>query len=87
MRLSNRAVIIPLVCVAFGFVLSGFAPEPHVIAQTETNRALSRFQISAFAGQAGEHVHHGCYVVDTTTGKVWHVRSGGKPEIVAETLP
>ena len=47
----------------------------------------SKYQISAYAGQARESVHHGCYVLDTTTGAVWHVRKGGQSERVAERLP
>jgi hypothetical protein len=46
-----------------------------------------RFQISAYGSATPGGVHHGCYIVDTQTGKVWHALSGGAPEMVAEKLP
>ena len=51
------------------------------------DRSPSKYQISAYAGQGGEGVHHGCYVLDTTTGAVWHVLKGGQAERVAQRLP
>jgi len=48
--------------------------------------AASRYQVSAYAGGVGEDVHHGCYIVDTRTGELWHARLGGTPEKVADKL-
>jgi hypothetical protein len=47
-----------------------------------------RYQISAYAGTgSGGSVHHGCYIVDTQTGEVWHTRTGGTAEKVSGRLP
>jgi hypothetical protein len=58
---------------------------------TVTLQAASspRYQISSYAGvvQGRGNVHHGCYVVDTTTGAVWHVAKGSKAEPVVDKLP
>lgn len=41
---------------------------------------INRYQISAYAAQS----NNGAYVVDTTTGKVWHVGSAGVVVITSE---
>ena len=43
---------------------------------------INRYQISAYGAQS----NNGAYVVDTTTGKVWNVGSGGAV-VVASSLP
>ena len=43
---------------------------------------LGRFQVSAYGSPNG----HGCYIVDTMTGRTWHVANGQPPQVVAETL-
>ena len=49
--------------------------------------SVGRYQISAYAGPSGGGgVHHGCYIVDTATGTVWHTRSGGTVEKVSDNL-
>jgi hypothetical protein len=46
--------------------------------------AGSRYQISAYGTGAGGF-NYGCYVIDTTTGRLWHVKEAGKlVEIAAE---
>jgi hypothetical protein len=46
-----------------------------------------RYQISAYAGQGeGGGLQHGCYIVDTTTGQVWHTRAGGAAKKVSSEL-
>jgi len=49
--------------------------------------SAARYQISAYAGTTGEDVHHGCYIVDTRTGHLWHSRLGGAAEKVSDKLP
>ncbi|MBL9162089.1 MAG: hypothetical protein JNL18_05025 [Planctomycetaceae bacterium] len=41
---------------------------------------VGRFQASAYGSPSG----HGCYVVDTMTGKTWHVANGQPARVVAE---
>jgi hypothetical protein len=44
-----------------------------------------RYQISAYASpRSGGVVHHGCYIVDSTSGQIWHTRAGGEVEKVSE---
>lgn len=50
-------------------------------------KSVLRYQISAYAGTTSGAVHHGCYIVDTTTGQVWHTRAGGTAEQVSGSLP
>jgi hypothetical protein len=52
-----------------------------------TGSPQGRYQISAYGSATPGGVHHGCYIVDTQTGKVWHALSGGVPEKVADKLP
>ena len=43
---------------------------------------VGRFQASAYGSPSG----HGCYVIDTMTGKTWHVAPGIARQVVNETL-
>jgi hypothetical protein len=43
---------------------------------------VGRFQTSAYGSPSG----HGCYIVDTMTGRTWHVANGQPPQVVAEAL-
>ena len=43
---------------------------------------VGRFQATAYGSPNG----HGCYVVDTMTGKTWHVANGQQPHVVTEAL-
>jgi hypothetical protein len=78
-------VVLVLLFVAIGMahVLNDSA-----IAQAPAGRSsVGQYQISAYAGPTGGGgVHHGCYIVDTSTGEVWHSRSGGTVEKVSGSL-
>jgi hypothetical protein len=89
MRPAYRTVLLVLFCVALGFGLGNIVSSPSAEAQEGARRGGARnvYQISSFAGTAGGSVSHGAYVVDTMSGKVWIVRDGGEPKIVAEKLP
>jgi hypothetical protein len=81
-----------VVAVLFGFlvlVLSiGNVWNNPVSAQAPGAGAVLRYQISAYGGTTPNgSVHHGCYIVDTTTGQVWHTRAGGAAERVSGQLP
>jgi hypothetical protein len=41
-----------------------------------------RYQVSAYGNPNG----HGCYIVDTVTGRTWHVSNGQAPQVVTESL-
>ena len=51
-------------------------------AAPESPALVGRFQVSAYGSPNG----HGCYIVDTMTGKTLHVANGQQPQIVAEAL-
>jgi hypothetical protein len=80
---SKSAIVL---CAAFLAALGlGLFTVDALSAQGETPaKTDSRYQISAYAGTAGGSVHHGCYVLDTATGQVWHTRLGGDAEKVAK---
>jgi hypothetical protein len=88
MRTSYRAVLSAFLLIVLGFGLAVTLRDQDAMAQPVADGgAAGRFQISAFAGSSPQGVFHGCYVIDTTTGKVWHVRSGaGAPEKVTDKL-
>jgi hypothetical protein len=76
---SKTSILLCLVLVA---TIGIFAVDA-LSAQGEadaTAPAAARYQISAYAGTTGGSVHHGCYVVDTATGQLWHAHAGGKAE-------
>jgi hypothetical protein len=86
MKPSCRAIVLTLVCAALGFGLGDAMRARLAFAQPVAEGGAPRFQLSAFAGDTADGVHHGCYVIETTTGQVWHVGLGGQPEKVAEGL-
>ena len=86
MQLSFRTIASVLFCVALGFCLANIASSRQAVAQVGTPTTAARFEISAYAGPDGKSVSHGAYVIDTMTGKVWQVRAGGEPLVVAGKL-
>ncbi|QDT75907.1 hypothetical protein [Lacipirellula limnantheis] len=51
-------------------------------AAAATGGLLGRFQASAYGAASG----HGCYVVDTMTGAIWHVSNAQPPQLVTAAL-
>ena len=47
-----------------------------------TSGLVGRFQATAYGSPSG----HGCYVVDTMTGKTWHAANGQQARVVTEAL-
>jgi hypothetical protein len=86
MKSSYRATLLVIVCIVVGFGSATLVHDKSANAQPAADRGASRYQISAFAGTTPQGVFHGCYVLDTTTGQVWHVRAGGEPEKVVSEL-
>ncbi len=52
------------------------------LAHSPVSGLVGRFQASAYGSPSG----HGCYVVDTMTGKTWHVANGQQSHVVTEAL-
>ena len=77
---------IAVVGLLVGYILGSIGM--HRTAQAQNpDWPQSKYQVSAYAGQTEKGVHHGCYVVDSTTGAVWHVKQGGQAERVAQRMP
>jgi hypothetical protein len=85
---SNRWSIAALAALLLIVVANRDSSDTAARAQRPELRPsrAERFQISAYAGQAEHGVAHGCYIVDTFTGRVWHTRLGGTPERVSDSL-
>jgi len=86
MKSISYGVVMLLVGAALGLVGAKLGPEPNAFAQLGPVAPSPRFQISAYAGQTAQGVHHGCYILDTVTGQVWHTRLGGSAEKVSDKL-
>lgn len=92
MRSTYWALGIVLLAFGLGFLLGSGIMEKSAVAQGQPapGPIPPRFQISAYAGPVGAHnvtnVSHGCYIIDTVTGEVWHTRYGGKAEKVSDKL-
>ena len=75
---SNAWVITGLLfAIALAFGLGQTLVGNSRAAEPEESNSVLRYQISAYAGTNPGGVHHGCYIVDTTTGQVWHTGVGG----------
>ena len=82
---SNAWVMMGLLfAVALAFGLGQSLVGNSRAAEPEKLNSVLRYQISAYAGVTPGGVHHGCYIVDTTTGQVWHAPAGGAIEKVSE---
>jgi hypothetical protein len=84
----NRCTVATLFALLLIVIAVGHGWNNAAVAQAPAAAgSVLRYQISAYAGQtAGGGVHHGCYIVDTTTGQVWHTRAGGATEKVPTEL-
>lgn len=87
MKSTRSTVGVALVALLIGLVLgTAFFGNP-AVAQTGSAASAGRYQISAYAGSTKDGLAHGCYVLDTATGQVWHTRLGGEAEKVSGKLP
>ncbi|RIK82530.1 MAG: hypothetical protein DCC67_07070 [Planctomycetota bacterium] len=82
----SSAVAFAFVGIVLGALASPYAAAPRAQTLETAPAAEARFQISAYAGPSGEGFGHGCYLVDTTTGELWHARFGGKVEKIADAI-
>jgi hypothetical protein len=80
---------------AFSLILAGLlaglvasmGTVPRAEAQAAAETQPGRYQVSAYAAHSSTgNFGHGCYIVDTTTGEVWHARAGGERTKVSERL-
>lgn len=53
------------------------------VVTLEAPAPIGRFQATAYGWPGNE----GCYIVDTATGRAWHVGQSVRPTIVASELP
>ena len=84
---SNRwAAVFLLVGGMIGFGLGGGVFQRSAIGQPAEEGAAApaspRFQVSAW-GASGLY---GCYIVDSTTGKLWYVSQAGSPKKISGSL-
>ncbi|MDZ4687779.1 MAG: hypothetical protein SH850_22125 [Planctomycetaceae bacterium] len=94
MKATPLSIALVLAGTVLGAVLTASVGQP-VAAQVATATAPNvvsfnpgTFQVSSYAAQQGAGTFgHGCYVINTTTGELWHARSGGKTEKVSARLP
>lgn len=59
-------------------------------AQIQTTNTFSRYQVSAWAvpgTPTSPEPKHGCYILDTSTGALWHRAAAGNPHTVSDKLP
>ena len=80
-------IVVAAAALCVGLILGRNVSEETAVAQPRIGLGNGTFQISAYASTVGDNVHHGCYVLDTSTGRVFHVLLGGNSEKVAERLP
>lgn len=57
-------------------------PDGTIVPETPTQGLVGRYQVSAYGWPGG----HGCYVVDTMTGKTWHNALGQETSVAVEAL-
>jgi hypothetical protein len=75
MKSNPWAIAALLVVLLLGIAL-GQHWDNRAMAQAPEAGNILRYQISAYAGPSDGGVHHGCYLVDTRTGQVWHTAAG-----------
>ena len=64
----TRTFLLVIAVLLFLNLVAGFLPVGIAVAQ---KGEIGRYQVSAWAAQAGSYTHHnGYYIIDTTTGKV-----------------
>ena len=56
-------------------------------AQVVGGNASGRYQIAAWGGATQNGPHHGCYILDTQTGQVWHTSAESGIRKVSDKLP
>ena len=71
-QLSLRTLLEVVAIAAVVLVLIYQRPQPH-----------SRFQVSSYAAMNENGPVRGCYVVDTQTGRVWHITDNLTPTKIA----
>ena len=64
---------------AYNFVGGG----PAIAQQAAAPAPTPRYQVSAYSSPE----ERGCYVIDSTTGALWHVASGVRPAKLVDKMP
>ena len=81
-NLSGLAMLV--LGIALGLAAYDFiGGSPAVAQQTVPPAPTPRYQVTAYSSE----VERGCYVIDSTTGALWHVASGVRPAKLADKMP
>lgn len=76
--------------IAIGLILGMIINSEYGVRQADAQPPAqvtrSTFQISAYAGPNGDGFGHGCYILDSGTGELWHARHGGSLEKVSDKI-
>jgi hypothetical protein len=81
-NLSGLAMLV--LGVALGLAAYDFlGGRPAVAQQAVPPAPAPRYQVVAYSSPE----ERGCYVLDSTTGALWHVASGVRPAKLADRMP
>jgi hypothetical protein len=76
--------------LAVGFVVGGGNVGKVARGQTPQDDAAGaipfRFQLHAWAHGSDNQGRHGCYILDTATGELWHSNMAGRPKKIGVDL-
>ncbi len=82
----TSGIALTLLGVLLGALMTSGLGVRQADAQQAAQAAPSRFQVSAYAGPTKEGFGHGCYIIDSATGELWHAHYGGKLEKVSDKI-
>ena len=85
MHTNYRSVAGVLLALLIGIALGSLIPGDRAVAQSAGS--VAKYQLSSYSAEIGGSVHHGCYIIDSTTGRVWHAAKGSDTEMVSTKLP
>ena len=94
MKSAFRIASLLFVGVAVGFVAGGGSINRAAIGQGVGGNGEfdavppePRFQMTTWATSTGTSSQHGCYILDTITGELWHANNGEAPTKLADEMP
>ena len=94
MKFTFRVVSLLFVGVAVGFVAGGGSINRAANGQAiggngefDSVNTEPRFQMATWAASTGPGSQHGCYILNTITGELWHASNGEAPIRLADEMP